>query len=263
MKKLMIASAAVAAGIAFGDIESSNIVGYTTQSFMAKSAYYMMGSQFEATTGASLKLSDFNFGTIEGAPYYDDDLNFTKTAPSVQVAYADSEGFATYYFLADGAEDMVNPGWVDASGNPANPELPSGLGFWFCNTVSEAPVITQAGQVLDDVVVEKTFDSSYRVLVNPYPAAAKLTAIDFEGIAEGAPYYDDDLAFTATAPSIQIPYADSEGFASYYFLADGAEDMVNPGWVDASGNPADPVIPVGRGCWFKQSKASMKVTFSK
>lgn len=263
MKKLMF-TAAVAAGLAaFGTgIESANTVGYTKQDFMAKSTYYMMGSQFETAAGATLKLADLDFGDMTGAPYYDDLEAFKRTAPQVQIAYADREGFAPYYFLADGAENLTDPGWVDATGNPANPDIIAGLGFWFYNPVSQAPSITTAGAVVGDSSVEKTFDNSYRVLVNPYPVATKLSDISFDGILAQAPYYDDAEAFKATAPQIQIPYPDREGFAPYYFLADGAENLTDPGWVDATGNPADPEIPVGRGCWFKQSASSMAVTFT-
>ena len=264
MKKLMFAAAVAAGLVAFGDgIESQNTVGYTTQDFMAKSTYYMMGSQFEATSGGSLKLSDFDFGPLTGAPYYDDNQAFKLTAPTVQIANADREGFATYYYLADGAANMVDPGWVDAGGNAADPTIAAGLGFWFYNNISDNPVLTSSGQVLGDAAVEKTFDDSYRTLVNPYPTAVKLSEITFENIAAQSPYYDDEQAFKSTAPSIQIPNADREGFATYYYLKDGAANMIDPGWVDAGGNAADPSIPVGRGCWFKQSAASMTVTFTR
>ena len=266
MKKLMFA-AAVAAGLAaFGDgIESANTVGYTKQDFMAKSTSYMMGSQFETTAGTTLKLADLDFGDMTGAPYFDEDGNFAATAPQVRIAFANREGFTTYYYLADGAENMIDPGWVDVVGNPANPDVPAGIGFWFYNPVSTAPALTSAGAVVGDASVEKTFDSTFRVLVNPFPVATKLSDIDFGTIATGAPYFDEDGNFTSTATQIRIPFADREGFTTYYYLADGAENMVDPGWVDVVGNPlpaADmPTIPVGRGCWFKPT-GSLTVTFS-
>ena len=248
MKKLMFAAAVAAGLVAFGDgLESQNTVGYTKQDFMAKSTYYMMGAQFETTTGTTLKLADLDFGDMSGAPYFDEDLNFVSTAPQVQIAFANREGFMPYYYLADGAENMVDPGWVDGGGNPANPDLIAGIGFWFYNPVGNAPTITTAGAVVGDSSVEKTFDNTYRVLVNPFPVAAKLSDIDFGTIATGAPLFDEDLAFVNTAAQIQIPFADREGFMPYYYLADGAANMVDPGWVDGGGNPADPEIPVGRG----------------
>ena len=263
MKKVMFGLAAAAAIAAFGDgLESANTVGYITQDFMAKSTYYMMGAQFETAAGTTLKLADLNFGDMDNAPYFDDELNFVNTAPQVRIAFADSEGFTTYYFLADGAANMIDPGWVDGGGNPANPDVPAGIGFWFYNPVGNAPTLTTAGGIVVDASVEKTFNNTFRVLVNPYPVAAKLSDIDFGAIASSAPYFDDELAFVNTATQIRVPFVDSEGFTTYYYLADGAANMIDPGWVDGGGNPVDPTIPVGRGCWFKPASGSITVTFT-
>ena len=141
MKKLMFAAAVAAGLVAFGDgIESANAVGYTKQDFMAKSTYYMMGSQFETTAGTTLKLADLDFGDMTGAPYFDEDGNFTSTATQIRIPFADREGFTTYYYLADGAENMVDPGWVDVVGNPLPaadmPTIPVGRGCWFKPTGS-------------------------------------------------------------------------------------------------------------------------------
>ncbi len=261
MKKVMFGLAAAAAISAFA-IESANTVGYTTQDFMAKGSYYMMGAQFETTAGTALKLSDLDFGDLSGVPAFDDALNFTRTAPQVQIAEADREGFQSYYYIADGAPNLTDPGWVDATGNPADPTVAAGIGFWFYNPISNNPDLTTAGAVVGDAAVEKTFDNSYRVLVNPYPSAVKLSEIDFGAIATGAPYFDDALAFVNTATQIQVPSATGEGFSSYFFIADGAANLTDPGWVDATGNPADPEIPVGRGCWFKSAASSLTVTFT-
>ncbi len=269
MKKLMFA-AAVAAGLAaFGDgIESANTVGYNTLDWMAKSTYYMMGAQFETAAGASLKLSEIDFGDLSAAPlfeeFFDEDMNIVGTAPQVQVANANSEGFIPYYFLKDGSE-TYGPGWVDGAGNPADPTIVAGLGFWFFNPSSNSPVVTTAGGVVGDASVEKTFDNTYRVLVNPYPVAVKLSEIDFDGITAASPlfenFFDEDMNIVGTAPQVQVPNASSEGFMPYYFLQDGSETY-GPGWVDGAGNPADPTIPVGRGCWFKPNASTMTVTFT-
>ena len=262
MKKLMFTAVALCAAVGYSQIESANTVGYIAQDFMAKSTYYMMGAQFETAAGATLKLGDLQFGDMDNAPYFDDELNFVNTAPQVRIAFANREGFTTYYYLADGAENMIDPGWVDGGGNPANPDVPAGIGFWFYNPVGNAPTLTTAGGIVGDASVEKTFDNTFRVLVNPYPVATKLSDIDFGAIATGAPYFDDELAFVNTATQIRIPYADREGFTTYYYLADGAENMIDPGWVDGGGNPVDPSIPVGRGCWFKPASGSITVTFT-
>ena len=264
MKKLMFAAATVAALVGMSDIESENIVGYQTQSWMNKGTYYMMGMQFETTAGASIKLNDIDFGGMTG-PYFDDDGAFVATAPQVQLAFANSEGTTSYYYLADGNETMDGPGWTDNGGNPANPDVSVALGFWYRNTTSTAPSFTTAGQVVPDSPWEKDLDAHFRMLVSPFPTATTLADINFGKIAETAPYYDDDGNFVATATQIQVPFVSSEGFTTYFYLADGNETMDGPGWTDNGGNPVDAssiIIPAGRGCWFK-GNAPLTVTFTK
>ena len=112
-----------------------NAVGYENLDWMAAD-YYMMGAQFENTSGGDLHLEDIDFGDLAAtAPYFDYEDNFKKTAVQVQIANADKEGSLTYYFLADGNYDeqsgIGTPGWVDAGGVYANPTVPMGRGCWF------------------------------------------------------------------------------------------------------------------------------------
>ena len=263
MKKLMFTAAVAAAGGLMA-IESANTVGYTTQAWMNKGTYYMMGMQFETTTGGSVKLSEIDFGGMTG-PLYDSNDEFLTTAPQIQLAFANSEGTTAYYLLADGNETYDGPGWTDKFGNPANPDVSAALGFWYRNTTSTAPSFTTAGQVVPDSPFEKTFNASWRMLVNPFPVETKLSDIGFDGIAASAPRYDDADAFLNTATAVQVPFANSEGFTSYYFLADGNATYDGPGWTDKFGNNVDPesiVIPAGRGCWFRPA-TTMTVTFTK
>ena len=263
MKKLMFTAAVAAAGGLMA-IESANTVGYTTQAWMNKGTYYMMGMQFETTTGGSVKLNDIDFGDMTG-PFYDSGNQFRTTAPQVQLAFADSEGTTTYFYLADGNATFDGPGWTDNVGNPVNPDVSAALGFWYRNTTSDTPSFTTAGQVVPDSPFEKTYNASWRMLVNPFPVDTKLSDIDFGEILSTAPVYDSANGFRSTATSIQVPFADSEGFTTYYFLKDGDENFTDPGWTDNVGNPVDEtkiVIPAGRGAWFKGNKA-LTLTFTK
>ena len=263
MKKLMFTAAVAAAGGLMA-IESANTVGYTTQSWMSKGEYYMMGMQFETTTGGSVKLNNIDFGDMTG-PLYDSGNQFRATAPQVQLAFPDREGTTTYFYLADGNATFDGPGWTDNVGNPVNPDVSAALGFWYRNTTSTAPSFTTAGQVVPDSPFEKTFHADWRMLVNPFPVDTKLSDIDFGDVVSTSPVYDSANGFRSTATAIQIPFADREGFTTYYFLKDGDENFTDPGWTDNVGNPVDEtkiVIPAGRGAWFKGNKA-LTLTFTK
>ena len=238
----------------------------------------MMGGQFENVDGTATKLSEIDFGTGFTGPEYGDGESYVKTAPQIQTAFVNREGTSKYYFLSDGKiinEDAGEyaPGWVDADGNEADPEVSLGLGFWYKDAYNQSRQFTFKGNVLEDAVWEKTFNVTFRMLVSPYPKAVKLSEITFVGIDANATEYGDGAAFVKTATQIQIPFANREGFTKYYYLSDGKiinEDAGEyaPGWVDADGNEVDPTtvtIPAGRGCWFRPRVGSgnMTVQFTK
>ena len=262
---------------------SSQTVGFTTEAWMPAD-FVMMGGQFENTDGSAVKLSQINFGKDFTGPEYGDgpdaEGSFIKTAPQVQLAFRDSEGTVAYYFLCDGKvvdeeQGIFAPGWVDADGNEADPDVELALGFWFKDAFNKARFLQNKGQVMEENTFEKDFNIEFRMLVSPYPKATKLSEITFVDIEQDATEYGDGESFVKTATQIQIPFADSEGFTSYYFLADGKvvdeeQGIFAPGWVDADGNEVDPdelVIPPTRGCWFRPCKDfkadKMTVVFTK
>ena len=250
-----------AVGYGADAIESANIVGFHNQNWMPAS-FVMMGGQFEKTDGTAVKLSEINFGEDFQGPYWGEGIDeFSKTAPQIQLAFPNSEGTAKYYFVADGKEmpdGSWGPGWVDAKENEADPDVELGLGFWYKDSFNVARFLGNAGQVLGDASWEKDFNKTFRMLVNPYPVATKLSEITFVDIEKDATEWGDGIDdFSKTATQIQIPFSNSEGFTKLYFLADGKEmpdGSWGPGWVDAKENTVDPetiVIPAGRGCWFR------------
>jgi hypothetical protein len=151
------------------------------------------------------------------------------------------------------------------NGNPKNPDVSAALGFWYRNTTSEAPALSTSGQVIPENLLEKTYNPSWRMLVNPFPVATKLSDINFGAILATSPKYDDNKNFRKTATATQIPFADREGFTTYYFLADGDENYVDPGWTDLNGNSVKEdqiIIPAGRVAWFK-GNVELTLTFKK
>ena len=231
---------------------------------MGQGVYYMMGGQFETVAGADLKLSEITFGfNLDNVPVVDRNGAFRTTAPQVQIAFADSEGYTAYYYVKTTAAAETGV-WVTAAGRAADPTIGAGIGFWYRDQSATAPNFTFAGQVVPDSPWEKTFDSHYRMLVCPFPKEIKLSEIGFEGLVSDAPVVDRNGAFRATATQVQVPFADTEGFTTYYYVKANASDEVGT-WVTSAGraaNAAAITIPAGRGCWFKPAH-DMTVTFTK
>ena len=240
----------------------SYVVGYQTQDWMNQGDYYMMGGQFETVAGADLKLSEITFAfDMTQVPTVDRKGAFKTTAPQVQIAFSDREGYTAYYFAKTTAQPDGT--WVTGGGAVSDPTIGAGIGFWYRDQSASSPSFTFAGQVVPDSPWEKTFDANYRMLVCPFPKAVTLSEIGFDGLADDIPTVDRKGLFKATATQIQVPFADREGFTTYYFAATTAQPAGT--WVTAGGAVADATtitIPAGRGCWFKPAK-EMTVTFTK
>jgi hypothetical protein len=99
------------------------------------------------------------------------------------------------------------------------------------------------------------------------------------GFASKSVPYDEQDAFKATAPCIQIQDRDANGNLTagttfYYYLSDAAVDanatQTRAGWADGGGyyvgegaySPAATVGP-GLGFWFKDYKSDVTITFQK
>lgn len=249
----------------------SNVVGYHTQNWMPAS-FVMMGGQFQTTQGKAVKLSEIDFGTDFQGPLWGGGVGeFSLTAPQVQIAFAEHEGSTAYYYVADAVDltpddeedDAWGPGWVNGDEEVVDPEIDIGIGFWFKDSFNVTRVFGNAGQVYGPDLWEKDFNKSFRMLVNPYPMATKLSDITFVDIDKDATYWGAGFGeFSLTATQIQIPFADHEGFSSYYYVADAVDltpddeedDAWGPGWVNGDEEVVDPtaiIIPAGRGCWFR------------
>ena len=246
----------------------TNIVGYQTFAQNAKNTYQLKSVQFDGVN-ATFNLKDLT-GDLEG-PAYDEDFNFTSTAPMLQIRVGN--GYEPYYFLSDGAVDAKGdyvPGWADVGGNPLpedGVEIPAGTAFWFVDQYRASSSITTAGAVVSDATSEITFNAGYTLAACPYPTAVAFSEISFEGLQ--GPAYDEDFNFTATAPMIQVRVGN--GYEPYYFLSDGAVDAKGdyvPGWADVGGNPLPDydakVISVGTAFWMilPTGSTSVKATFA-
>ena len=258
-------------------------VGYHTQTWMPAD-YVMMGCQFEGTGDSHIKLSQLNLGADFDGPWYGEGPDEYKvTAPQIQLSFEGREGIANYcYFVHDAiplddSGENFGPGWLDPDGEPVDPDMILGLGFWYRDTFNKNRFLQNAGQVNGEPVWEKSFNRDYRMLTPAYPKAVKLSEITFVDIDNEATWYGDGPDdFKKTATQLQVPFANREGIQYYlYYLADGiplddSGENFGPGWVDADGEPVDLdeiIIPAGRGCWFRPSpnypKTLMTVQFAK
>ena len=287
MKKLMIVAAAAFGLAAFGDIESSNTVGYMSKD-LSKGVFTILGVQFESVEG-DMDINKLITG-LTGVDY-DEDGDFTKTAPHIQVPNAGG-GYDLYYYLNDGyyinekGEEDYKPGWCDSLGTIAgNTEagalvsgvLTPGVAIWTKSIGLDEPV-TQAGQVTNTDELGVECPTVFALRAHMLPIGFNLndeTKVAFEGL-KGADY-DENGDFTKTAPHIQVPNAGG-GYDLYYYLNDGyyinekGEEAYKPGWCDSLGTIAGDTeagalvsgnILAGQGFWTKGVSGTFTIKFKK
>ena len=267
MKKLMIAaSAALCATASLLAVESANIVGYTSKESNA-GKFIILGAQFEEVTGGNG--INGTIGGIQGVAY-DEDGAFTHTAPQIQIPIPG--GYNIRYYLNDGWKDLGDdnwvqvPGWCDSDGLIVDDEYTPGVAVWFKSVNADADVVV-SGAVPGDDSISVECPTTFALRANAYPMAITLNGdqMSVKGIAGAA--YDEDGAFTQTAPQIQIPIPG--GYNIRYYLNDGWKDLGDdnwvqvPGWCDSDGLIVSDEIEPALGFWTKGVASAFTLTFTK
>lgn len=239
----------------------TNIVGYQTFA-TTKNAYTLKSIQFDGVQ-KSFNINDLT-GNLVG-PEWDDADVFKSTAPILEVR--NGNVYDIYYFLSNGKEDGT-PGWTDVGGDylpVGGIEIPAGTAFWLIDQYSDQSMLTTSGEVVNDAEVTINFTTGYNLAGSPYPMAFALSEITFTGF-DNAPAWDDQDAFKATAPMLEVRNGDV--YDIYYYLSDGKSDGT-PGWTDVGGDYLPDydakVIGSGTAFWLvlRNGETNVSATFSK
>ena len=257
MKKLLVAAAALAAGVASASIVSSSIVGYNTVTIDKQ--YAILAVNFGSVSGGAMNIQDaipYAAGMTQGAS--------SATADNVQIMQSDGT-YKTYYMsngkVGKTTYDTVGK-WVDMDDKTvaASVTIPSGTAFWYASQNYATPyVITVAGEVLATTSDTKDIAQTYMLVASPYPVALPLN--DCVVVEEGG----ITGASSATADNLQIMQDD--GTYKTYYLSNGkvgktTYDTVGK-WVDMDDKTVatTATFPIGKGAWFVSQNASAKLKF--
>ena len=254
MKKVMFGFAAAVAMVAFGDISSSNVVGYNVQN--SGSSLYLTGGMCFVTTGGTD--GTFRLGDIKmsGSTWGSDWLNFVDPTTSI----VDPSKNVTYYSAAEAIADggsAEDAEWEDFDENCKDDvTYPIGTAF-LCNFLNTNISITYAGEVN---IASSTIDCAgkpYTFMANIYPG--DLTAGDIK--LENSVWGSDWLNFVDPATSIVDPSKNITYYSAAEAIADGgsAEDAE---WEDYDENSKDDVvIKMGSGFLCNFLSQNVKVVF--
>jgi len=230
---------------------------------VAKGKFVIKSLGFENVSDASTDVNDILKG-FTGVDY-DENFDFWKTAPQIQVLTTTGT-YDIYYYLNDGYVDDETfvEGWCDGAGTLVDLDITPGTAFWV-KVPGEDTATTAAGAVLNESSVDVAVAANKFTLVgNAFPIAVTLNGTAFTSDDIVGVDYDDNFNFWKTAPQIQV-LTTTGTYDIYYYLNDGYVDDETfvEGWCDSAGTlVTDTTIGVGSGFWVKSAQA-MTATFNK
>ena len=266
MKKLMFGMAAALALCGMADIESKNVVGYTTKAVKGD-MYYLVSAPFLSVGGNAESVSIEQVFSTTGidAVAYDD---MYDSGAEIMMRDPDTGVYTSYFYISDAldAEGTEVTAWADEEDGNAlegNAILKLGRGFWLRtpNSIGADAAITVAGEVSEVEKFTVTFAAGYQILANPFPVDTDLSKVETTGLTAVA--YDD---MYDSGAEIMVRDFTTGVYTSYFYLSDALneDDEEVTGWADeeegavATGS----VIPAGASFWMN-SPAAGSLSFTK
>ena len=171
------------------DVESSNVVGYTTKS-VEGGKFYLVGTQFNKTGDAAGAIDVNDLITLSSSIIpgeYDSDF---VGAPEIQALNAAGTGYNKYYYISDATDDDDEPlgfnCWADIDGYQLkdSDKIAIGKGFWL--KPSAAGTITVAGEVKAEANAVVNFPANqFFIMANPFPKDLSFADVTTTGVTPG------------------------------------------------------------------------------
>lgn len=250
MKKLVTALALCASFSAFAQVESANIVGYTTVPTLA-GTYTMIGGQFEGVGGGGMPVQSIKGSFVGGTGLVDSDNLLVWSNGS----------YKSYFFGnwagAYGAEYDNLWYWGGDDANPSTDVIMPGQGLWFLSRSGSAGTATFSGQVKVNNTNLSVLANTYTLFSNPYPTEVAINSASFAvtGATGGTGLVDSDNLLVWANGS----------YKSYFFGnwagAYGAEYDNLWYWGGDDANPTTDTFKVGQAAWYLRRGAATTMSF--
>ena len=247
--KTMFAISALCAAVAFGDVVSSDVVGYAATA-TGSTGCKAIGVSFAAVSG-TMDLQDVKVTGYEGA--FEGDVY-------MQTLDAYGRTLDTYTWV-DVPKDEEDPdsvafyGWYDGDDLIDGVQVTPGKGFWVASDSSEYG-IQSAGKVIKTGASTTLGSSGCTMVANPLPVS-----IDLQDISVGG--YED-----AFEGDVYMQTLDAYGRTlDTYTWVDVPKDEEDPdsvafyGWYDGDDLIEDVTIAPGAGLWTASDSSAYSIVF--
>ena len=204
-------------------VESVNIVGYTTKALTANTKA-IAGAQFVEVGGAALSLSSIKLVNV-------------PTDGTAGIKWWNGTGYEGAMWVEIGY-DPDNIGWGDGNTDPVTHTFAPGEGFWIVvpGGVTD-PAVIQAGEV--SLSTQATYDfalvaNKKSLIINPLPVAVSLA--------------DIELINVPTDGTAGIKWWNGSAYEGAMWVEIGY-DPDNVGWGDGNTDPVTHTFGVDEGFW--------------
>ncbi len=237
MKKLVTVFALCAAMSAVAQVESQNIVGYSTITIQRD--YTLLALSFDKVGSGDMTIN-------EAFPYQPGAMKSGGLNTSDQILTRNpSTGAYTTYRLRDTSTPVSNS-WCSSATTVATNQLPSGTPAWYFSrlvpSTTNQVTINVAGQVANDATRNNTIKSGYNLFANPYP-------VDISLNGAGGIGYQAGMTSGGLNTSDQILVRNpSTGAYTTYRLRDTATPANS--WCASGTTPTSDKLLVNSSAWY-------------
>ena len=246
------------------DVQSANIVGFTTKAITPSTGFIMIGVQFKKTGGENetINIQDFvkmtNISSAQPSRYGRNSSNCVQ----IQVPRASGAGYDIYSYVT-GLTGVEGAAWAKGTANAAaSDEIKLGQGAWFVapeGLVGDNASISVAGEVKTDVA-KKSIDlvNGWNIIINPFPVALTTDMITLNGFTAESP--NRYQRKSSNCSQMQVPRSTGAGYDIYSWIAN-ATDSTDPCWAKgtAAGKYTGEIAGVGQGFWINTMTAGCSI----
>ncbi len=225
------------------DVESANVVGYTTVSLNA-GKQDIMGTPFVSVATKAFSIQDLSIATPS------DGVDWVKVYNPVSGKYDKASYWDEIYESLE-AEDPMGSGFGDEEGTVVDMTIDPGQGFWM--QTAKSTTVTIPGEVVAASDNTTTLKASKQDMVTGiFPVALDIQDISLSVPTDGVDWI-----------KVYNPTTGKYQKASYWdeiYESLEAEDPMGSGWGDEEGTIVNLTVNPGQGFWMQTAK-DCTVTF--
>ena len=232
--------------MAFGDVVSSDVVGYDTFGLRGNGQAAGAGISFLNVDASATTISDLSITGYSGS--------YAEAEVQAKMLDGFGRGGTTYYWYDFTEEGQTYLGWFGESGEDYNDiEVAPGEGLWIYSPSTSFKLQSSGVVPKTPIAVALRGNGQAKMVANPMPATLKLGSISITG-------------YSGAYAEAEVQAKKLDGFGrggtTYYWYDFTEEGVTYYGWYGENGEDYNDVdVAPGEGLWVYSPSTSFSVVF--